>query len=119
MKWANYETDVVCKYGYEIIGWPADNPITKSVDNLSIPVLDRIIDGFNDGTIYWEEVPQEELAIRRRNAPRKTRASRSDKGKRKRAPSGSGAENERPRASSKKHRSASVVNTSDEEENSS
>lgn len=101
------------------MGWPDDCPIVAGIDNLSIPSLDRILLALNDGEIYWEEVPRDELAIRKQNVPRKSRASRSDKGaKRKHVVSDSDAENERPRGSGKKYRSISVINSSDEDESS-
>lgn len=120
IKWVNYEAGVVCRYGFELIGWPDDCPISNGIDNLAIPSLDRIISKINDGAIYWEEVPREELAIQKQNVPQKSRASRADKGSKRKARSESDAENEQPRATSsaKKPRSASIIDTSDEDESS-
>lgn len=61
MQYANYETDIVHKYGVELAGWPHN---TFVLDRLGRDSLQEVVDGLLDGTIKWRRLSNKELKSR-------------------------------------------------------
>lgn len=97
MKWKKYEDDVVSHYRVAIIGWPSDIPFENlSESNNGIGVLKRLLVAWQDSTIKWAPLTEEQYSARRQGIDQapvvaKPRKIRSDKGK-KRARTEAGVE---------------------------
>ncbi|KAG1888204.1 hypothetical protein F4604DRAFT_1916126 [Suillus subluteus] len=80
----------VCVWGIELVGW-TEGAITNPGEITSSVALRRLHNALKDGLCYWRELTNEELTARKEvheqcviSGEEKTRATRSDKGKRKR-----------------------------------
>lgn len=61
LQYANYETDIVHKYGVELAGWPHN---TFVLDRLGREPLQEVVDGLLRGTIKWTRLSDKELKSR-------------------------------------------------------
>ena len=78
MEWKNYERKIICGYGYKLIGWPTEVPLTNGIDNLSEPVLRDIMSQLHSDAIYWKAATKAEVAQLKKSLP--ALPQRPDKG---------------------------------------
>lgn len=61
MSYLNYETNIVHRYGVELVGWPLD---ILSLDGVTTSKLQKVVDGMTNGSIHWVRLTEEQLIAR-------------------------------------------------------
>lgn len=81
MEYKNYGSKIVLAHRVALQGWPAELPIEKNIDGLSIQNLRLLVAKLRSKEIYWAAASEEELRHIAERVPTRQRAERSDKGK--------------------------------------
>lgn len=131
MEWKRYWEHVVRRYNVMIEGWSDTVPF-KNLSEQSVPLhdLEELLQRWRDGRTHWKQLTEEEFDDLDKERKKKIEAGqieapalrkrRSDTGKHhsKRKPEKPNApEDEQPRRSTKKYKSAETVDSEDEASN--
>jgi len=88
MQWADYFRNVVTRYLVAVMGWPENIPfVNLSIASNSLAQLEQLLQGWEDGSIYWEIISEDKLPGMREalttsgHRVEHTRRIHSDKGK--------------------------------------
>lgn len=81
MEYKNYGSKIVLAHRVALQGWPAELPIEKNIDGLSIQNLRLLLARLRSKEIHWAAASEEELRHTAERVPTRQRAERSDKGK--------------------------------------
>lgn len=80
MEYKRYVPNIVLAHKVLLRGWPADMPIEKNIDNLSVQNLKGLLAKLRSKEIHWSDASEEELRHIKETTPIQQRAKRCDIG---------------------------------------
>lgn len=80
MEYKRYVPKIVLAHKVLLRGWPADMPIEKNIDNLSVQNLKGLLAKLRSKEIHWSDASEEELRHIKETTPIQQRAKRCDIG---------------------------------------